>query len=262
MYRSVGIGKSLLQKRRVYRRCRDWEIIRINRVGIRKDRIQNTDLVKESGLGNNQNQRYECACGIHRPTEEGRIGSHPTEHRFIQRVGIGKSLLQKRRVYRRCRDWEIPHTEDVGIYPKSRDWERPHTEERVGMRKARIQESGLGNPSYRRGEYIEDVGIGKSLLQKRRVYRRCRDWEIPPTQERSGCRKPTYRIQRKSMYRKPNKGHSQLRKGRTSIPGAYYSVTLATFDRKPLLTTPEASDIIFNVSIGLKATNALNGYVS
>ena len=47
------------------------------------------------------------------------------------------------------------------------------------------------------------------------------------------------------MYRKPNKGHSQLRKGRTSIPGAYYSVTLATFDRKPLLTTPEASDIIF-----------------
>ena len=223
MYRSVGIGKSLLQKRRVYRRCRDWEIIRINRVGIRKDRIQNTDLVKESGLGNNQNQRYECACGIHRPTEEGRIGSHPTEHRFIQRVGIGKSLLQKRRVYRRCRDWEIPHTEDVGIYPKSRDWERPHTEERVGMRKARIQESGLGNPSYRRGEYTEDVGIGKSriqkmsgfiqrvgigktayrregrdaestytrvgigksLLQKRRVYRRCRDWEIPPTEEES-----------------------------------------------------------------------------
>ncbi len=49
----------------------------------------------------------------------------------------------------------------------------------------------------------------------------------------------------KNMPQKPNKGHSQLRKGRISIPGAYYSVTLATFGRKPLLTTPGTPDIIF-----------------
>ena len=42
-----------------------------------------------------------------------------------------------------------------------------------------------------------------------------------------------------------NKGHRQLRKGRQSIQGAYYSVTLATENRNPLLTTPGTPDIIF-----------------
>ncbi len=43
-----------------------------------------------------------------------------------------------------------------------------------------------------------------------------------------------------------NKGHKQLRKGRTSIQEAYYSVTIATFNRKPILSTPKIPDIIFN----------------
>ncbi len=43
----------------------------------------------------------------------------------------------------------------------------------------------------------------------------------------------------------PNKGHRQLRKGRQSIQGAYYSVTLATENRNPLLTTPRTPEIIF-----------------
>jgi len=47
------------------------------------------------------------------------------------------------------------------------------------------------------------------------------------------------------MRQNPNKGHSQLRKGRWSAPGAYYSVTLATFRRKPLLTTSGTPHIIF-----------------
>ena len=49
----------------------------------------------------------------------------------------------------------------------------------------------------------------------------------------------------KKTIQTPNKGHRQLRKGRQSIPGAYYSVTLATENRNPLLTTPGTPDIIF-----------------
>lgn len=47
------------------------------------------------------------------------------------------------------------------------------------------------------------------------------------------------------MRQNPNKGHNQLRKGRWSTPGTYYSVTLATFHREPLLTTPGTPRIIF-----------------
>ena len=57
-----------------------------------------------------------------------------------------------------------------------------------------------------------------------------RDQEIAPTKE-------------KIMYQ--NKGHSQLRKGRWSTSGAYYSVTLATLERQPLLTIPGTPHIIF-----------------
>ena len=48
------------------------------------------------------------------------------------------------------------------------------------------------------------------------------------------------------MKQKRNKGHKQLRKGRTSIEGAYYSISIATLNRKQILTTPEIADIIFN----------------
>ena len=42
-----------------------------------------------------------------------------------------------------------------------------------------------------------------------------------------------------------NKGHSQLRKGRWSASGAYYSVTFATLERQPLLTVSGMPSIIF-----------------
>ena len=42
-----------------------------------------------------------------------------------------------------------------------------------------------------------------------------------------------------------NRGHRQLRKGRWSTSGAYYSVTLATLERQPLLTIPGTPHIIF-----------------
>ena len=47
------------------------------------------------------------------------------------------------------------------------------------------------------------------------------------------------------MDQTPNKGHRQLRKGRKSIPGAYYSTTIATHNRTSVLTTPGIPDIIF-----------------
>ena len=49
----------------------------------------------------------------------------------------------------------------------------------------------------------------------------------------------------KKMNHTPNKGHRQLRKGRHSIPGAYYSVALATHNRNPILTSPGIPHIIF-----------------
>ena len=47
------------------------------------------------------------------------------------------------------------------------------------------------------------------------------------------------------MIQIPNRGHHQLRKGRQSIQNAYYSVTFATHNRNPILTTPGTPDIIF-----------------
>ena len=46
------------------------------------------------------------------------------------------------------------------------------------------------------------------------------------------------------MQQIPNRGHRQLRKGRHSIPGTYYSVTLSTIKREPILATPEIANII------------------
>ena len=48
------------------------------------------------------------------------------------------------------------------------------------------------------------------------------------------------------MNQIPNKGHKQLRKGRISIPGAYYSVSMATHNRIPILTTTDIPEIIFD----------------
>ena len=47
------------------------------------------------------------------------------------------------------------------------------------------------------------------------------------------------------MQQTPIRGHRQLRKGRHSIPGTYYSLTLTTLNKKPLLATSETADIIF-----------------
>ena len=48
------------------------------------------------------------------------------------------------------------------------------------------------------------------------------------------------------MNKIPNKGHQQLRKGRKSITGTYYSVTLATYNRTPLQTIPGVPNIIYD----------------
>ena len=58
-----------------------------------------------------------------------------------------------------------------------------------------------------------------------------------------GKRRSRLELGGKMMYQ--NKGHSQLRKGRWSTSGAYYSVTLATLERQPLLTIPGTPHIIF-----------------
>ncbi len=42
-----------------------------------------------------------------------------------------------------------------------------------------------------------------------------------------------------------NRGHQQLRKGRHSIPGVYYFLTLTVLDRSPLLATNKIANIIF-----------------
>ena len=49
----------------------------------------------------------------------------------------------------------------------------------------------------------------------------------------------------KNMPHIPPRGHRQLRKGRQSIPGFYYYLTVSTLNRRPLLGNTEAADIIF-----------------
>ena len=52
-------------------------------------------------------------------------------------------------------------------------------------------------------------------------------------------------IMRKNMPQTPPRGHRQLRKGRQSIPGFYYSLAVSTLNKIPLLANTEAADIIF-----------------
>ena len=63
------------------------------------------------------------------------------------------------------------------------------------------------------------------------------------------------------MQRKPIRGHRQLRKGRHSIPGTYYSVTLATLNKNPLLATPKIADIIFQAFDWLETNERLRWFV-
>ena len=43
----------------------------------------------------------------------------------------------------------------------------------------------------------------------------------------------------------PSRGSHHLRKGRQSIPGAYYFLITSTFDRRPILADSEVARIIF-----------------
>ena len=47
------------------------------------------------------------------------------------------------------------------------------------------------------------------------------------------------------MKQIPNRGNRQLRKGRHSLPGAYYSLTLSIINREPILANAEIAGIIF-----------------
>ena len=62
------------------------------------------------------------------------------------------------------------------------------------------------------------------------------------------------------MKQTPTRGHRQLRKGRHSIPGTYYSLTLATLNKKPLLATPKTADIIFQSFDWLETNDRLRWF--
>ena len=62
------------------------------------------------------------------------------------------------------------------------------------------------------------------------------------------------------MKQAPIRGHRQLRKGRHSIPGAYYYLTLDTLNKKPLLATPKIADIIFQAFDWLETKERLRWF--
>ena len=62
-------------------------------------------------------------------------------------------------------------------------------------------------------------------------------------------------MKRKNMQQTPPRGYRQLRKGRQSIPGFYYSLTVCTLNKRPLLANAETADIIFK-SFNWLETNA------
>ena len=62
------------------------------------------------------------------------------------------------------------------------------------------------------------------------------------------------------MPQTPTRGHRQLRKGRHSIPGTYYSLTLTTLHKKPLLATFKTADIIFQAFDWLEANERLRWF--
>jgi REP element-mobilizing transposase RayT len=64
----------------------------------------------------------------------------------------------------------------------------------------------------------------------------------------------------KDMQQTPTRGYRQLRKGRHSIPGFYYSLTVCTLDKRPLLANTEAADIIFKSFDWLEANDRLEWF--
>ena len=57
-----------------------------------------------------------------------------------------------------------------------------------------------------------------------------------------------------------NRGHHHLRKGRHSIPGAYYFVTISTLNRNPILGNTEVANIIFEAFDWLEANERLKWF--
>ncbi len=47
------------------------------------------------------------------------------------------------------------------------------------------------------------------------------------------------------MQKRSQPRHNQLRKGRRSIPGAYYSITISTHKRNPILANAQIANTIF-----------------
>ena len=62
------------------------------------------------------------------------------------------------------------------------------------------------------------------------------------------------------MQQTPTRGHRQLRKGRRSIPGTYYYLTLTTLNKNPLLATLKTADIIFQAFDWLETNERLRWF--
>ena len=62
------------------------------------------------------------------------------------------------------------------------------------------------------------------------------------------------------MKQTSTRGHRQLRKGRRSIPSAYYYLTLGTLNKKPLLAIPKIADIIFQALDWLETKERLRWF--
>ena len=56
------------------------------------------------------------------------------------------------------------------------------------------------------------------------------------------------------------KGYSQLRKGRHSIPGAFYLLTTSTHNRKPILTKDGVPQIILDAFEWLETKERIRWY--
>ena len=62
------------------------------------------------------------------------------------------------------------------------------------------------------------------------------------------------------MQQTPTRGHRQLRKGRRSIPGTYYYLTLNTLNKNPLLATLKIAEIIFQAFDWLETNERLRWF--
>ena len=62
------------------------------------------------------------------------------------------------------------------------------------------------------------------------------------------------------MKQIPNRGHRQLRKGRYSLPGAYYFLTLSIINREPILANAEIADTIFESFEWLESNERLRWF--